>query len=142
MASASTDIVIAEPDAATRTKIAAVVGEAAAALDKSVTLHETTTGTSAFAACGEHRPILLIAEVLLEGLSGLSLLRRLEVESRTKTAVVFVTSLALDHDRYWALRNGAVAYFAKPFDAERLRHTVWRVLEEGPNTAAEPPAKI
>lgn len=138
----TTHVVVAEPDASTRAAIVALVGEVATNLGVDVTMHEATTGTSALAACSDHKPQLLIAEVLLEGLSGLTLMRRLAVESKTKTAVVFVTDLSREHDRYWALRNGAIAYLAKPFDAASLRSKIQRVLTEGPSISADSPARI
>lgn len=142
MANASTHVVIAEPDAATREQLATLVSEVSAALGIEVKIHQTSTGTSAFAACSEHKPQLLISEVMLDGLSGLTLLRRLAVESKTKTAVVFVTDFSRDHDRYWGLRNGAVAYLAKPFDENALRSKIHRVLIDGPEAVADSPARI
>lgn len=142
MANASTHVVIAEPDAAARGQLAALVTEVSTALGIAVKIHEVSTGTSAFAACSEHKPQLLISEVMLEGLSGLTLLRRLAVESKTKTAVVFVTDFSRDHDRYWGLRNGAVAYLAKPFDEHALRSKIRRVLTDGPEAVADSPARI
>ncbi|MCR9160039.1 MAG: response regulator [Nannocystaceae bacterium] len=139
---AATHVVIAEPDASIREELVALVAEAAEALGVSVAVHEATTGTSAFAACSDHKPALLIAEVLLEGLSGLTLMRRIAVESKTQTAVVLVTDLSREHDRYWALRNGATAYLAKPFDATTLRSKVQRVLAEGPSISADSPARL
>jgi len=138
----ATHVVVAEPDADTREQLVAAVSEVASSLGHDVTVHEASSGTSAFAACSEHKPQLLIAEVLLDGLSGLTLLRRLSVESKSKTAVVFVTDLARDHDRYWALRNGALAYLTKPFDAATLRSKITRVLTQGPEASRDAPARI
>ncbi len=135
-------VVIADPDAATRAQVVALVNEVSTALGIDAKIHETSTGTSAFAACSEHKPQLLITEVMLEGLSGLTLLRRLAVESKTKTAVVFVTDFSRDHDRYWGLRNGAIAYLAKPFDESALRSKIHRVLTHGPGAVADSPARI
>lgn len=142
MAPASTHVVIAEPDNATREQLVTLVNEVSAALDIEVKIHQATSGTSAFAACSEHKPQLLISEVMLDGLSGLTLLRRLAVESKSKTAVVFVTDFSRDHDRYWGLRNGAVAYLAKPFDDGALRSKIRRVLTDGPEAVADSPARI
>ncbi|MGH1342258.1 MAG: response regulator transcription factor [Nannocystales bacterium] len=142
MSNASTHVVIAEPDVATREQLVALVTEVGAKLEMDVKIHEASSGTSAFAACSEHKPQLLISEILLDGLSGLTLLRRLAVESKTKTAVVFVTDLSREHDRYWGLRNGAVAYLAKPFDEKALRSKIHRVLTHGPETVADSPARI
>ncbi len=142
MDKASTHVVIAEPDATTRAHLAKLVSEVSTSLGIDVKIHQVSTGTSAFAACSEHRPQLLISEVMLDGLSGLTLLRRLAVESKAKTAVVFVTEFSRDHDRYWGLRNGAVAYLAKPFDEKALRSKIRRVLTDGPEAVPDSPVRI
>ena len=142
MANASTHVVIAEPDATTGNHLATLVTEVSVSLGIEVKIHLVSTGTSAFAACSDHKPQLLISEVMLEGLSGLTLLRRLAVESKAKTAVVFVTDFSRDHDRYWGLRNGAVAYLAKPFDENALRSKIRRVLTHGPEAVADSPERI
>ncbi len=135
-------VVIAEPDPGLRSQLVGIVAEAATKVDAEVTVHETSTGTSALAACSDHKPRLLLGEVLLDGVSGLALLRRLKAESKSPTAVIFVTDLAHEHDRYWGLRNGAVAYFAKPIDTGPLRSRVVRVLRDGPSATRDAPAKI
>ncbi len=142
MGATSMHVVIAEPDPALRSQLVGIVAEAATEADIDVTVHETSTGTSALAACGEHQPRLLLGEVLLDGVSGLALLRRLENESTASTVVIFVTDLAHEHDRYWGLRNGAVAYFAKPIDTDPLRAKIARVLRDGPASVRDAPAPI
>ncbi len=107
-------VVIADPDAALRTELVGIVGAVAAETGLDVAVHEASNGTSALAACSDHRPRLLITETLLEGLSGLALLRRLSSEASSRTAVILVTDMARETDRYWGLRNGAIAYLAKP----------------------------
>ncbi len=132
-------VVVAEPDVEQRRRIVDVVQAAARDVGVQVSIAQAGDGTTALAMCGDHRPRLLVAEVLLEGLSGLALLRRIRSEFGGKTAVIFVTDMGRETDRYWGLRNGAHAYLAKPFDEASLRDRVRRVLTKGPEAQRDKP---
>lgn len=112
-----------------RAMLTSVVDSVASELRIATHVHEASSGTSALAMCSERRPVLLICEVLLEGVSGLALLRRVHSNAGRKPAVIFVTDLVREIDRYWGLRNGATAYLSKPCDETALRHRVLRVLK-------------
>lgn len=94
-----------------------------------VTFYEAGDGVHALALCREHRPRLLITEILLEGHSGLSLLRQLRAELPPERAprIMFVTEFTRQSDRYWGLRNGAYAYLMKPFEDDALRERIERL---------------
>jgi DNA-binding response OmpR family regulator len=132
-------VVVAEPDAETRRQIVEVVHAAAKEAEVSVQVAQAGDGTTALAMCSDHRPTLVVAEVLLEGISGLALLRRLRAESGSKTAVIFVSDMGRQTDRYWGLRGGAHAYLAKPFDEATLRDRVRRVLTKGSDAEPQRP---
>lgn len=129
-------VLIADPDVEPRRRLAKLVREVADAADLDVAIDQAPDGTTALAAVADHRPRLLISEVLLPGLSGLALLRRIRAEHADATAVVFVTTMSRDADRYWGLRNGAHAYLTKPFEDEAFRHRIRTFLLEG--TKARP----
>lgn len=135
-------VVIADPDAQVRERVVAIVNGAATEQGIEVQVHEASTGTSALAMCSDHAPRLVIAEVMLEGLSGLALLRRLRTRARKNTAFIFVTNLARENDRFWGLRSGALAYLAKPFDEATLSDRVSRVLNEGAQARADTPSPL
>ena len=132
-------VVVAEPDVEERRHIVEVVQAAAKDVGVQVSVAQAGDGTTALALCGDHRPRLLVAEVMLEGLSGLALMRRVRAEFGGKTAVIFVTEMGRETDRYWGLRNGAHAYLAKPFDEASLRDRVRRVLTKGPDAQRDRP---
>ena len=132
-------VVVAEPDVEERRHIVEVVQAAAKDVGVEVSVAQAGDGTTALALCGDHRPRLLVAEVMLEGLSGLALMRRVRAEFGGKTAVIFVTEMGRETDRYWGLRNGAHAYMAKPFDEASLRDRVRRVLTKGPDAQRDRP---
>lgn len=130
-------VLVAEPDADERARLCAVVQRAAAELQREVLLDQASDGTTAMAKWSEHTPRLVVCEVLLPGISGLALLRRMKSERATMPPVVFVTRMARDSDRYWGLRNGAHAYLPKPYDDEQLLGRIREVLEKGANAARQ-----
>ncbi|MGQ3355618.1 MAG: response regulator transcription factor [Phreatobacter sp.] len=87
-------------------------------------------GTSVVSAMRGHVPACLILDVDIPGPSGLDVLKRLKADAFA--APIFAMSghanipMAVD-----AIRSGAVDFFEKPFDAERLVGRVREVLAEG-----------
>ena len=130
-------MLIADPDAELRRRVAKLVRELADDAGLDVALDQASDGTMALAAIADHRPRLLVSEVLLPGLNGLRLLRRIRADHGKATAVVFVTTMNRDTDRYWALRNGAHAYVTKPFEDEQLRQRIRPLLLEGGDARPE-----
>jgi CheY-like chemotaxis protein len=99
--------------------------------DRSLAVHEADNGSAAWALIEVVKPDLVVAEILLEGQSGMQLLRRLRDRYGAQApSVIFVTSMSNEVDRYWALRNGANAYVIKPFDDEFLRTRAIKYFED------------
>lgn len=123
-------VVIAEPDARERARLATLLAGSALELELQLQTHEATDGPTALALIEQVRPSLVLAEVLLEGLSGLALLRRLKGTAAPGQVppFVFVTTMARESDRYWALRNGAHAYVMKPYDDDLLQSRIREVF--------------
>ncbi|MCX4240020.1 response regulator transcription factor [Paraliomyxa miuraensis] len=132
-------VLVAEPDADERARLVAVVRSASEALGREVTIDQAADGTTAMAMWTEHPPRLVVCEVLLDGLSGLALLRRMAAERPALPPVIFVTRMARETDKYWGLRNGAHAYLARPHDDEQLRNRVKEALEKGSQAARQQP---
>lgn len=132
-------VLVADSDASERTRLATVVRAAATACGRTVEVMEATSGTSALEQWTAQPPSLVICEVLLEGISGLSLLRRMKAEPTPLPPVIFVTRLARESDRYWGLRNGAHAYIPKPFDDQLLQGRVKELLEKGADASRQRP---
>lgn len=129
-----------DPDAEQRKRIIRLLREAAGELseqtpkapEQRLAIHEAENGTAAWALVEVVKPDLVVAEVLLEGLSGLQLLRRLRDKFGKQAPVVFfVTEMSNEVDRYWALRNGAGAYVIKPYEDEFLRKRSAKLFDEG-----------
>ncbi|HWB80375.1 MAG TPA: response regulator [Nannocystaceae bacterium] len=140
-----TRVLVVEPDLVERKRLVGACERVAEQLQRSIAIDQAGDGTTAFAIWAERKPKLVIAEVLLEGLSGLALLRRINADDPEQreakpgarreadggTCVVFVSAMARESDRYWGLRQGAVAYLGKPTTDAAIEAAIHRALTEG-----------
>ena len=125
-------LVIADPDPRERERALATIAALLAAPDNGLgelVLHTASDGREALALIEAHQPALVLCEVLLAGISGLSLLRRVR-RARGPTAphFILITSLARESDRYWGQRNGAHGYVMKPYEEDLLQARIREVL--------------
>ncbi len=84
-------------------------------------------GVTALAVAGRTRPSLVVLDLMLPGLSGLEVCRRLR-ESRPDLPVVMLTALGEESDRVVGLETGADDYLVKPFSPRELVLRVQSVL--------------
>lgn len=96
--------------------------------------HEVTTacdGERALVAATEHRPDLLVLDVVLPGRDGLSVLAELKsgVGERATIPVLVLTGRSDPMDRLRAGIEGAVTYMTKPFAGDELRAAVAELLD-------------
>jgi DNA-binding response OmpR family regulator len=84
-------------------------------------------GVTALAAAGLTKPDLLVLDLMLPGLSGLEVCRRLRA-ARPDLAVVMLTALGEESDRVLGLETGADDYLVKPFSPRELVLRVRSVL--------------
>lgn len=132
-------VLVADPDPAERGRLVELIERAAGALGRPVVIDQASDGTTAMALWVDHPPRLVVCEVLLDGLSGLALLRRMKADRPTLPPVIFVTRMSRASDRYWGLRNGAHAYLPKPYDDEQLLGRVRDALHKGSDAQPERP---
>ncbi|HAF13449.1 MAG TPA: hypothetical protein DCK93_09590 [Blastocatellia bacterium] len=90
-------------------------------------LEFASDGITALARARELRPKIVVTEILVPQLDGLSLCRALKSDPQTRATIVLVFSHLYAEDR--ALEAGADAFIVKPLDEERLIDTVSRLLE-------------
>lgn len=123
-------VVVADDDKSERQRLAAITRGVAQELGRTTRIVEATDGDELLAQVEDNGPALVLCDVLLEGLSGWAVLRRLRKRYGEKgiPPVIMVTNLGRESDRYWGLRNGAHAYIIKPYDdellADKIRHTL------------------
>lgn len=91
-------------------------------------------GLTALERARELRPVILVTEVLVPKLDGLSLCRQLKSDPETQDTKVLIFSHLHAEER--AREVGADAFLIKPLHEERLIDTVAKLIEEMGQQAA------
>jgi two-component system response regulator ResD len=95
-------------------------------------------GYKALDAATEHRPDLVVLDVMLPGIDGIEVMERLQERPGPRIAVILLTARGEESDRLVGLRNGADDYVVKPFSPAELVARVEAVLRRiAPPVAAE-----
>lgn len=83
----------------------------------------------ALAAVGEAVPELILMDLQLPGMDGLTLTRRLKADPRTRaTVIVALTAYAMKGDETKAIEAGCAGYITKPVDTRSLPATIAEYL--------------
>jgi len=93
--------------------------------------YETQTaddGAEALEAIGRFRPDLVVLDLMMPGIDGLEVLRRVRERPASRTAVILLTAKGEESDRIIGLRLGADDYVVKPFSPAELVARVDAVL--------------
>ncbi|MET9609396.1 response regulator transcription factor [Streptomyces sp. NPDC006512] len=101
------------------------------------TVHRAADGPAALEAAARHRPDLVVLDLMLPGMDGLEVCRRLRAraDGRPPVAVVMLTARGDEDDRILGLEVGADDYVTKPFSPRELVLRVRSVLRRA-STAA------
>jgi two-component system response regulator ResD len=95
-------------------------------------------GYKALDAATEHRPDLVVLDVMLPGIDGVEVMERLQERPGPPIAVILLTARGEESDRLVGLRHGADDYVVKPFSPAELVARVEAVLRRtAPPIAAE-----
>jgi DNA-binding response OmpR family regulator len=95
-------------------------------------------GYQALDVATEHRPDLVVLDVMLPGIDGIEVMERLQERPGPPIAVILLTARGEESDRLVGLRNGADDYVVKPFSPAELVARVEAVLRRlAPAAAAE-----
>src|SRR5688500_12642085 len=95
----------------------------------------TNDGLTALARAQELRPAILVTEILVPKLDGLSLCRRIKSDSETKEMLVMIFSHLQAEDR--AYEAGADAFLEKPLNEESWIETLQKLLDMRTRSAGE-----
>jgi CheY-like chemotaxis protein len=91
---------------------------------------EAGDGLEALEVATRERPDLVLLDVMMPGLDGWEVARRLAAAPETRELpIVFMTALAGIDDRRRGFEAGGVGYIVKPFDPIVLGEKVTRTLE-------------
>ncbi len=85
-------------------------------------------GISALEQAARRRPDLVVLDLMLPGIDGLEVMRRLREQDRDRIAVILLTAKGEESDRVTGLRLGADDYVVKPFSPAELVARVDAVL--------------
>lgn len=94
-------------------------------------------GRAAIAAVAEHRPDLIVLDVMMPELDGFGVVRRLR-DAGDRTPVIFLTARDSTDDRVAGLTSGADDYVVKPFAIAELVARVKLRLDQRGSRATDP----
>ena len=77
----------------------------------------------------QQKPDVIITDVVMPGMSGFELCRRLKTHPDTeKVPIVICSSKDQEIDRLWGMKQGADAYLTKPFTREQILRAIKAVV--------------
>jgi len=98
--------------------------------DAGYTVTTATTGPDALARVQAHTPDLLVLDIMLPGMDGFEVCRRLrEIPALAGMGIVMLTARGREHEMAHGLTIGADAYVTKPFGTRELMRVVRGLLE-------------
>jgi len=108
----------------------AIVNTVQAYLEKEgYTVHTALDGRAALKAARVFRPDLIVLDIMLPGMDGIEVLRRLRQES--DVYVLMLTARADETDKVVGLTMGADDYLTKPFSPREMVARVKAILRRG-----------
>jgi DNA-binding response OmpR family regulator len=116
-------VLIADDDAPVRRYVRDVLGDTYRVL-------EAPDGEAAWMLAREHRPALVISDVMMPTLDGFALCHRIRNSGELATTpVVFLTARAEEEARVEGWKTGADAYLTKPFSGKELSAVAENLIE-------------
>lgn len=92
-------------------------------------IHVAKTGEEGFKFVKKLRPMLVVLDLMLPGMSGFDVCKRIREDPQIKnTKIVMVTAKNQPIDEMKGIEVGADDYIMKPFEADELKHVVMQVL--------------
>ncbi|MBM2842857.1 MAG: PleD family two-component system response regulator [Anaerolineales bacterium] len=92
---------------------------------KGLRVRTAAHGPSGLFAAKRDQPDLILLDIMMPEMDGLSVVRKIRSEpALSKTPVVVISALAAAEDRQAALEAGADAFLAKPFTMEELTQAI------------------
>ena len=101
-------------------------------------VHAASDGLKALDAIHTLHPDLIVLDVMLPGMDGLEVCRRLRAE-KNPVAIIMLTARDEDIDKILGLELGADDYMTKPFNPRELVARVKAILRRSERIAAGPP---
>jgi len=84
-------------------------------------VRDASDGPSALLECAKFRPDLILLDILMPGMNGFEVCRRIKATPETRlTPVVLITGLSATEDRIEGINAGADDFLSKPLDINEL----------------------
>jgi two-component system, OmpR family, response regulator ResD len=99
-------------------------------------------GPAALEAVAERSPDLIVLDLMLPGVDGLEVMRRVRERPDRSSAIILLTAKGLESDRIIGLRLGADDYVVKPFSPAELVARVDAVLRRVDTVGERVPALV
>jgi two-component system response regulator AtoC len=119
---AQKSILVADDDASIRSLLKQLLA------DEGFAVLEASTGIEVVDKVKESSPDLVIMDVRMPELDGIEALARLK-STNPKTAVLIMTAFGSSNAAIRAMELGAFDYITKPFELDKISHSVKRVLD-------------
>src|SRR5438034_5031034 len=101
------------------------------------------SGEDALEQAASDSPDLVVLDLMLPGVDGLEVMRRLRQRDRGRTAIILLTARGEESDRIVGLRLGADDYVVKPFSPAELVARVDALIRRlEPARPVEPPMRF
>lgn len=102
-------------------------------------VYEATTGEEALELARTHLPDLILMDLRLPGMDGLTATKALKEDDRTRRIqVIALTAFAMEGDREKVLQAGCDGYITKPIDTKVFPAAVSRYLAAVESKGGEP----
>lgn len=89
-----------------------------------------SSGEQALQKIEEERPDLVVLDILMPGMDGFEVCRRVKTDERlADIPIIFLSAKEQRADRAFGLSLGASAYISKPFSPQKLIEEIQAVLE-------------
>jgi two-component system OmpR family response regulator len=99
-------------------------------------------GAAALKVAGDFEPDLIVLDVMMPGLDGFDVIRRLRTDG-SRTPVLFLTARDATEDKITGLTLGGDDYVTKPFSLEEAIARIRAILRRaGASRDAQPPARL
>jgi signal transduction histidine kinase/ligand-binding sensor domain-containing protein/DNA-binding response OmpR family regulator len=97
---------------------------------KSYRIFEAANGTEALTLALEHHPDLVISDIMMPGMDGLTLAQELKSNLRTSHIPIILLTARTSHAHHKeGVKSGADVYITKPFSPEMLSLTMQNLLQ-------------
>jgi signal transduction histidine kinase/ligand-binding sensor domain-containing protein/DNA-binding response OmpR family regulator len=92
---------------------------------------EAANGDKAWEIIPDLQPDLIVCDIMMPGMDGIELCKRIKTDSRTShIPVILLTARTSDQHRYEGFETGADDYITKPFNFELLQLRIAKLIEQ------------